>query len=392
MGHRRPTRPRAAAFLPATVAAAIAVVLLGTVARAAESPVLQADPPGAYLALHGPVSLAGVSPLPLAALPLGEYELTADGPGLPAIKGRLVRSVDGVFSRSWAGRGALLLPPGIVHLDRGETRGWALLGGGVAAAALAIVSEADRREARDDESQAEAAYRWALTEDAIRLARLDLLAATQEREDQEEVRNLWLGYLGATWLGAGLEALLFTPHPSVTRADSAHYLVTLPRAGRAGAALRSALMPGGGQRYWGRSGRATFFFTATAALAAAAIASHDAFLEARRDQDHAQRLFDEAQDENELRRARAELQDTADKVDNRDTVRWALVAATACVYVWNVVDAFGLGHEPELPGRPIESPGPEGEAPASPADEAGLSWSLAPRSDGFLFCATWRIP
>ncbi|MCK4304049.1 MAG: hypothetical protein KAY24_07405, partial [Candidatus Eisenbacteria sp.] len=55
-----------------------------------ETDLLYADPPGAYMAVRGPVSVSGAEPLPLSDLPLGEYSLTTDVPGLPAAKGRLL--------------------------------------------------------------------------------------------------------------------------------------------------------------------------------------------------------------------------------------------------------------------------------------------------------------
>jgi len=332
---------------------------------------LDANPPDAHLSVRGAVSLAGVAPLPLANLPVGEYGLAADGPGLPAVRGRFVLSPEGLSARPWAGPTALILPPGVVHLERGETRGWTLAGAGIAGATLAIVSEAAIRNADDKVDRASLSYAWAVSEENIAAARRSLLDATQEREDQKEIRNLWLGYLGATWLGAALEAVLLTPQPSFEAVGPEQYLVTLPRAGGAEAALRSALVPGGGQRYMGRASRGNFFFTATATLAAASVAAHDAFLEARRDQAEAQRRFDDVERESELDRARRDLEKAAERVDDKNTLRWALVGATAGVYAWNVIDAFGLGQSARIPG---------------------LTWSVAPGPDGVLMCATWSMP
>ncbi len=333
--------------------------------------VLEADPPDAHLSVRGAVSVTGAAPLPLADLPVGEYELAADGPGLPAVRGRFALSPAGLSARPWVGPVALILPPGVMHLERGETRGWALAGAGIAGATMAVVSQAAIRNAEDKVDRTALSYAWAISEENIAAARRSLLAATQEREDQKEMRSLWLGYLGATWLGASLEALLLTPRPSFDASESGHYLVTLPRAGGARAALRSAIVPGGGQRYMGRSPRGNFFFTATAALAAASIAAHDAFLEARRDQAQAQRRFDDVERESELDGARRDLEQAAERVDDKNTLRWALVGATAGVYAWNVIDAFGLGQSARIPG---------------------LTWSVTPGPDGVLMCATWSMP
>lgn len=134
--------------------------------------------------------------------------------------------------------------------------------------------------------------------------------------------------------------------------------------------MRSALVPGAGQRFMGQDRRGNFFLGATAILAAGALVAHDAFLEAHRDQAEAQQRFDRSEVEDQIRLARSELREAADDADNRNVIRWALVGATAGVYLWNVLDAFGLGNHMDVPN---------------------LAWSAAPSSDGVLVCATWSI-
>jgi hypothetical protein len=338
--------------------------------RGQESPTLDSDPPGSFLSLSGPVTLSGMAPLPMVALPHGEYVLTADGPGLAFARGRLVRSSLGLKGRSWAGSGAWLQPPGLVHVSRGERRGWSFLGAGAVSATMAIRSQVAVRDAEGQADQALAAYDRAVATDEIRSARLRVLETSQEARDQKEIRGLWLGYFALTWLGAATEALLLTPQPNVTAGATDDYIVTAPRAGRMRAAVRSVFVPGAGQRFMGRDGRANIFLTAVAALGAGAITAHDVFLEARRDQAVAQRVFDEAQDEAQLRAAHTRLQKAADRTDDKNALRWALAGATAGVYLWNILDAFGLGH----------------------SDGAGeLTWSAAPAAGGGFICATWSI-
>jgi len=331
---------------------------------------LEADPPGSYLALRGAVSLSGAAPLPIDALPPGEYGLRAEGPGLAAARGRFVRSLAGLEGRPWADATALGLPPGLLHLRRGEARGWSFLGAAAVSAGMAGRTQLSLRDAEKLRDRAALDYEQAVSEEQIRGARRRSLAAAQEVRDREEVRDLWLGILALSWAGAGLEALLLTPQPSLAPSADGGYVATLPRASRSKAAFRSLLVPGAGQRSMGREGRGSLFLTAIAGLGAGAVAAHDAFLEARREQSAAQRLFDEAEDEAALRAARASLERAAERTDDRNALRWALVGAAAGVYVWNVLDAFGLG---------------------TATGTGDLTWSLAPAAGGGFVCATWSV-
>ncbi len=340
-------------------------------ALATGATLLEADPPDAHISIRGSVSVAGVAPLPIAELPIGEYKLAADGPGLPAVRGRFVLSPEGVSGRPWVSPAAILLPPGTVHLERGESRGWALLGAAAAGAGMAVYNQASVKNAQDKVDRAGRAYSWAMSQEAIADARWKLLSARQEQDDCEELRDLWVGYLALTWLGAGLETALLTPQPSFDSPAAGQCRLTMPRASGGRAALCSALFPGGGQRYMGQPGRANFFFTATAAFGAAALVAHDAFLEARRDQADAQRRLLDAENEEELSRATRALEKAAEDVDDKNILRWAMVGATGAVYAWNILDALGLGHAAKIPG---------------------LTWSAAPSPGGVLVCATWSMP
>jgi hypothetical protein len=327
-------------------------------ARSAEAVLLDAEPAGSYLSIQGAVSLSGNAPLSMAGFPAGEYRLSADGPGLAAARGRFVLTESGVRHRAWAGVGAFLLPPGIAHLERGESRGWALLGAGTISATMSLVTQASLERARNELR-------------AAAPGSLELAAATEKRNDLEEVRSLWLGHLAVSWIGAGLEAVLFTPQPSFSSPDAGRTLVTLPRAGGAQAAARSVFMPGSGQRYLGHTGRANAFFTATSGLAAASIAAHDRYLQSRRAETGAQRRLDAAQDEAERSLARRALKDARNRTDNRNVVRWICAGAAAGAYLWNVLDALSLGESAKV---------------------AGLAWSAAPAPGGLLVCATWSMP
>ena len=351
----------------------VGALLLGTLRpwpAMAEATSLAADVPLTYLTLKGPVSLFGNAPLPLTELPLGEYRLTAKAPGHPAARCRLLRTATDLTTSSWAGKWALLKPPGLVHLNRDEERGWFWMGAAATSAAMAGVWQAWTKDAEDDLEQAESAYARAVSEAAIAATRRDVQAALRKRDDYREVRRLWLGYCAAAWFGAGLEAVLLTPRPALQRVASGEYRLTNPRPGRLRAGLRSALVPGAGQRSLGCERRGNFFLSATALLAAGTLAAHDALLEAQRDQADAQNRFDAAEAESELAAARLELEERAGRVNDRETLRWVFLGATAGVYAWNVIDAMSGDHS---------------------NGNSQLAWSLTPRTDGVLICASWSL-
>ena|GEM_PF-1230378 len=338
---------------------------------AAADPVsLESNPGGIYLSLDGPVSVSGTGPLPITQLPVGEYRLTADHPAFPAVRGRFVRTEGDFVSRSWAGKMALLLPPGFVHLERGEKRGLCHLGACLTSVAMNVVSRDWIKDSEDQLTEATAAYHRAVSEREITATRSDRHLALQEKNDAEDINSLWLKYFALNWLAAGVESILFTPQPELTSGRNGVYTVSLPSSSGFKSAIMSSLVPGAGQRYMGHSKKSNFFFTATAALAAGAIFAQESYLEAKRDQADAQRRFYSARAEAELNLARQRLQKTADDTDDKNSIRWAFAGAAAGVYLWNIFDAFGLGSQIDVPG---------------------LALSAAPASDGVYICASWSI-
>jgi len=191
-----------------TVAGAVALGLILETSAAAQVTALESDPPGAYVRIQGPVSVSGTAPIPLAELPIGEYGLTFGGPGRVSLRGRFVRSDAGLVGRPWAGASALAHPPGLQHLRREDDRGWLYVGAGVISVTLTAAQEAARRSAEDDREEAERAYLTAVSPEAILEARGRMLDAIQEKQDRRELRNLWIGYLAAAWIGAASAAAM----------------------------------------------------------------------------------------------------------------------------------------------------------------------------------------
>ncbi len=336
----------------------------------AEPVSLESNPSGIYLSLQGPVSVSGVGPLPIAHLPLGEYRLNADHPGYPAARGRLIRTEIDLISQPWAGLTALFMPPGYIHLERGETRGLFTLCAGVAATAMTIVSHNRVSDAEDKYDRAADVYIRATSENDITVARSNRYLTHMEKNDAENIRSLWITYFAFNWLATGLESMWLTPQPEVTKGLGGLYQVSLPHASGARAALLSSLVPGAGQRFMGNSNKANFFFTATAALVAGAIFAQESYLEASRVQAAAQRDFTNAEAIAEMNLTRQRLQKAVDETDDKNSIRWAFAGAAAFCYTWNIFDAFGLGHQSNVPE---------------------LTMSAAPEFDGVYLSASWSI-
>lgn len=343
----------------------------GTPARAAET-ALSSTPPGLRVSLSGPVSLSGSAPLPVDDLPAGRYVLLLSGAGYPIARGSFHREPGEAWRlSSYAGPGALLTPPGLTHLARGErTRGMILLGAGLASAGVAIVQQVQLDDAADDVRRAQRRYDDASGDTAVREARAALESAHDRADRAREVRSLWTAFAGAVWVGAAAEAWILTPAPDLARNGDMWNVSTARRSGAA-AALRSALVPGGGQRYAGRNGAAGRFAVGVTVAAAGALLAHESYLDKRSELDEAQRRYDAATTEGEATRWRDRVEDVKDAADGRNRLRWVVAGAAGAIYVWNVIDA-------------ALSAGPAGEARA---------WSLRlrPEGDGFAAGFTWRI-
>lgn len=352
-------------------AAAIGALVCGD-ARAQDA-TLDSNPAGSHLVIKGPARISGVAPLPIGDLPPGQYTLTADGPGLPLVRGRFVRTADGIVSRAWAGYSSAIFPPGLAHLSRGEKRGWIFLGAGFGGAVMGAISQARLEDARNAELRAERFYSSAISEREIRSARIALADANRRSADEAEIRDLWLGMLAYAWAAAGIESILLTPQPEIRVGQAGGYLADLPRAGGLKAGLRSLFVPGAGQRYMGHGGKATFFAAATAVLGAGALVAHEEFLDARRAQAAAQGRFQSAESESEIRDARSGLQAAADDADEKNLIQWYLLGAGAAVYVWNVFDAFGIDHQEGSPALALTI---RPASPSGPGMRLGASWSF----------------
>jgi hypothetical protein len=350
----------------------LAEVLVAPMVRAA--PGLDSRPTGIYLRIDGPTTIAGSAPIPMEALQQGDYRLTVDCLGFAAARARLYYSAEHRLTASAPTSAlAFLAPPGFALMRRGEAgRGLVLLSAGAAGGVEVARKVGDVENASDDVALATAAYDRAVSESAIVQARLARSAATAEEHDAETMRSLWLGYTAAVWVGSALEAWLLTPRPELSLTGDGQYVLAVPRAGGWQAGWRSALYPGTGQQFLGRSGPANGFAAAVFGLGAGSIAAYESYLDAARDRDDARRRYDAAETEAEVDRWARSVRDAREKMNDRNVVRWTLLGLAGAAYVWNVVDAAVAG------GR------------AAKHDDV-LAWSIVPTAGGVQTAVVWRV-
>ncbi len=360
-------RPRAATTL--SVLLMVAISFGGGTAALAQT--LRSDAVGLRLQLRGPIDLNSNAELDLGALPLGSYDLITHGPRTATTRGRLHLSTEGLEMEPWSNATALLLPPGLVETVHHDRRGWVYLGSGAVATGLWWWMNSTADDAEKDIRSAVDRRRAALDPEEQKQARLDEFDARAEFSDDNRLRKIWLAYIGGLWVGSAIDSWLLTPHATVWPQGEAGYQLSLPsRSGRS-AALRSALIPGAGQRSVGRDSRANFFLTSFLTTTAATLVAQDAYLSARRDVASAARRRDAAITAEDRQRWQSEIDASKSDTDDLSLVRWVLLGTAAYVYVWNVIDAYRVG-------RPEAASGPR--------------FSLAPTRDGARFAIRWDLP
>ncbi len=357
---------------PAGCCLALAVVAAAAPVRGELS--LRSVPPLVHLQFRGPISIEGMTPLQLQSLPPGDYLLRASGLGLVTARGRIRSSLDNrVTLLRWASPLAVLVPPGTVHAARRDAwRGSMFTLAAAGGITGAIVKNAHHDEASGDLELAQDAYDQATSEAEIDRARLELNNAAAREEDEATMRALWIGYTAAVWVGTAVEAWLLTTPPEVQNGPAGEVLVRVPTARPLDAALRSAIVPGAGQRHMGHTWRGILFGASFYTLGAATISAYDEFLQVSRKQDDLQRRYDEATTTEELEDLRASLDDAANEVSDWKVTAWSLAGGTAAVYIWNILDAMGQG--------------------SVGWSRQGVQLGLAPRSDGVAARMTWRLP
>lgn len=362
-------------FKPALCAMAFACLFATLVVDTAHGQItVQSQPEHAHVRFRGPVSIEGVTPLSLDHFPPGDYLLRATGLGLVTARGRLRSTLDQrVTVQRWARPYAFLMPAGFVHMARSDKwRGIVFTTAAAGGTLGAIVKNAHHDNAQADLDLAQTAYDRAATEDDITMARLNLETASEREQDEARMRSIWIGYTAASWVGAALEAWLLTSPPGVRPQGGGSFEIDVPRGRPGDAALRSVLVPGSGQRHMGHYWKGVIFGASVYGLVAGTITAYDEYLEAKRKQSDAQRRYDAATTTADLEPLRSNLEKTSDDASSWKVTVWSLAGTAGAVYIWNVLDAMGLG--------------------ATGWEPSGVEVGLAPSPDGVLASLTWRMP
>jgi hypothetical protein len=358
-------------------------VLLGTWIgpMSTRADTLETRPPGAYLRVEGPVSVAGELPLAVESWPLGNYDLVVEQTGLARAKANVAcDGASGLRLRPGAGALHMLIPPGVAHFGRGEIgRGLTMVGSATLGGILIWVEESDRRDAARAVQTFQGLYEQAQSEEAIRQARIAVEAASRREQDELAMRNLWIGYTAVIWAGAGVESWLLSPRPHLSARAARQYVLDVPRVGAWQTFWRSALVPGSGHRYMGQDRRANVAAVSVYGFAAGSLFAHEYYLEARRTQAIAQETYEAANTEGEIARARRFLVDSANETHDRNTLRWCIFGLTIGAYCWNVLDAAFQGSAAALPPQS-----------AVPPRTSRLHWLLQPSPSGLSAAAIWR--
>lgn len=320
--------------------AALMVVPAGAQDDTAQLEIL---PRGSYFEILGPMSIRGRDVIDIPVLPDGVYRVEADGMGLASLRTRFEIDRGGLRPVGWSGPTSMLMPPGLDHLQKGESRGWFHLLSGAIGGAFLYKAVDDYGDAAD---------------------------GSPAKTDARTIRNLWTTYFATSWISASLESWLLTPEGS-SRRQNGDWTFSVPRADRWDLTFRSVLVPGAGQRFVGRDTRANMFTTLFAVSAAAAITTQDLYLESRRERTALLSQLGNAADETERAALNAQLDDAESDVDSKALIRWIAVSTTAYVYLWNVFDAFSIGRQAERSAGPqmVASPTQDGVA-------LSLSWSF----------------
>ncbi len=285
------------------------------------------SPADAHLTLKGRAEVAGTSPLDLPSTWAGRYSVTIDAFGHSTAQGILFIPPRGgrptALSEPPRLTGGLLIRslnfPGLPALSSQHTaRGVAFLAagtGGAAAMARDHFSYRNNLGEQDTDSQDRAA-------------------------DFHYARNRWAAYTGAVW---GLSALDYILRPRMDLIEATPSRITLgaPRLRRGSVVVRSLLVPGAGQEFANRRGRAFFWLSAALASGAAYVIA---------DESHHRIATKVARAESLLvvaipAETAARQADVSHFVSREQTSRdltHGLRNATIAIYVANVLDAVLL--------------------------------------------------
>jgi hypothetical protein len=298
------------------------------IARAPQNPVVLSvltSPPGAHLSLTGESDVAGQAPLDLPTLWNGRYSVIIEGAGASRTQGVLFIPPRGGLAYALseppgASIGLLIRSmnfPGFPAISSGHrARGGALALAGASAIGLGV--------------RAHVFYRNSLKDD-------DLDAPARARNFKRS-RDQWAGYLGAVWGASALDYWI-RARMSVLESTPSRVTLSAPVVARSGVIWRSLIVPGAGQEFANRRGRALFWLGASLAAGAGYVVGDEMhqtdvaqLAQARRDFENAG-AADSARLWVDMERRRDDAQTSQ---DIRDGFRSALLVTYLC----NVFDSF----------------------------------------------------
>jgi hypothetical protein len=299
-----------------------------------EEPALEfrTNVPWARVVLAGRQSVAGRSPLRVPGPLLGKFWLESGGPGLERQRGRIRLSLDEAGSRVYSYGGipprqafirSVVLPGLAQARTRQERKGATLMTLAAGGVALTVWAHHDAGSAED--AAESLSDRIDVETDPVVLAELtegryDALA---EQEHREARRDLLLKATGAVWAVGFLDALAFRPRFHVQDADGESLTLSLRRATRGRAVLRSMVFPGLGQAYNGDDGKAIWVAGGAILAGSYLVWRQDDLEREEAELVQAEARLDDSPGPDAMLRRDGKLRDRDSARDARDVALWA---------------------------------------------------------------------
>lgn len=157
---------------------------------------------------------------------------------------------------------------------------------------------------------------------------------------------------GWVYLHNVVESYLISAAPKATRTEASDFKLSIPKKSAGRAALRSLFFPGLGQRYAGHGGRAILFRTGVFVLALFTVDAKLRYDLAVADRNYLVTQFNNAASVPERESMLPEMVLRQESVETRKDRAIAFAAATGCLWLANVFEAWGSGGGgPEGPDR-----------------------------------------
>lgn len=305
------------------------------------------DLPWAVLTLEGDDEIHGVSPLRVPGPLVGDFWLSARGPGVETERGRVRVGLDEAGARveSWGAipfretfMRSLLFPgyPQARYHERGKSR--LLLLGGLAGLGFTGWAQWEFWQREDDVTELEQRIASSTSESERDALRREFLDAQEEKSFAADRRLLFAGATGAVWGVSILDAVAFSPDFHVSAADEAGLSLGLRRKTRLDAMLRGVVFPGLGQAYNGRTNKAVVAALAAGAAGAWVVHEQDDYNRAAADFRKVRSRYENASSVAERTALLSEQQALFADVSDRESDRDLAVMLLAGVWGLSLLD------------------------------------------------------